>query len=107
MHMSNKIRTTLTLDKTIVKRAKELDINISAAAERGIINYIKELEMIGESIGRKPNKTNNNCREQNTNNHADVTTNFQSMDWTGFEPVASTLRRWRSSTDLPAPIVIV
>ena len=44
MHMSNKVRTTLTLDKTVIKRAKELDINISAAAERGIIDYIKEME---------------------------------------------------------------
>ena len=44
MHMSNKVRTTLTLDRAVVKRAKELDINISAAAERGIINYIKEIE---------------------------------------------------------------
>ena len=104
MHMSNKIRTTLTLDKTIVQRAKELDINISAAAERGIINYIKELEMIGQSIGRKPNNPNINCNEQNMNNQANVNSNSLSMDWTGFEPVASTLRRWRSSTDLPAPI---
>jgi len=29
-----------------VKRAKELGINISAAAERGIIDYIKEIEYI-------------------------------------------------------------
>ena len=104
MHMSNKIRTTLTLDKTIVKRAKELDINISAAAERGIINYIKELEMIGESIGRKPNKANNNCSEQNMNNHADVTTNSLSMDLSGFEPEASSMPRRRSSELIYKPM---
>ena len=103
MHMSNKIRTTLTLDKTVVKRAKELDINISAAAERGIINYIKELEMIGESIGGRTNNSNSNDSELNVNSPANITSNSLSMDWTGFEPVASTLRRWRSSADLPAP----
>ena len=46
MHMSNRIRTTLTLDKNVIKRAKELDINISAAAERGILDYIREMENI-------------------------------------------------------------
>ena len=81
--MSNKIRTTLTLDKTIVQRAKELDINISAAAERGIINYIKELERIGTSIGRKLNKSTNNCRKQNMNNPAVDTSNSLSMDLSG------------------------
>jgi len=50
--MSNKVRTTLTLNRTVIKRAKELDINISAAAERGIIEYIKEME---------------NLRRENTN----------------------------------------
>ncbi len=44
--MSKRIRTTLTLDDEVVNRAKELGINISAAAERGIINYIKEIEYI-------------------------------------------------------------
>ena len=97
MHMSNKIRTTLTLDKTIVQRAKELDINISAAAERGIINYIKELERIRQSIGRKPNKSISNCNEQNMNNQANVKSNSLSMDLSGFEPEASSMPRRRSS----------
>jgi len=44
--MSKRIRTTLTLDDEVVNRAKELGINISAAAERGIIEYIKEIEYI-------------------------------------------------------------
>lgn len=50
MHMSNKIRTTLTLNRDVVNRAKELDINISAAAERGIIEYINTIE----NLRRKP-----------------------------------------------------
>ncbi len=56
MHMSNRIRTTLTLDKNVIKRAKELDINISAAAERGIIDYIREME----NIRRYPTNYNTN-----------------------------------------------
>ena len=42
----NKVRTTINLNKDVVDKAKELGINISAAAERGIIEYIKELEAI-------------------------------------------------------------
>jgi post-segregation antitoxin (ccd killing protein) len=38
--------TTLTLDDEVVNRATELGINLSAAAERGIIDYIKEIESI-------------------------------------------------------------
>ena len=59
------------MDRNIVKRAKELDINISAAAERGIINYIKEIESIGESVGRRLNKSNNSYahnKEQKSEN---------------------------------------
>lgn len=94
MHMSNKIRTTLTLNKTIVKRAKELDINISAEAERGIINYIKEIEMIGKSIGRKLNKCNNKSyTHYEAQNSRNIGKDNNSMDWVGFEPTASTLRR--------------
>ncbi len=55
MHMSKRIRTTLTLDDEVVNRAKELGINLSAAAERGIIDYIKEIESI-RSKRRKSDK---------------------------------------------------
>ena len=44
--MSKRIRTTLIINEEIVNRAKELGINISAAAERGIIDYTKEIESI-------------------------------------------------------------
>ena len=46
MHMSNKVRTTLTLNKDVVIRAKDLDINLSAEAEKGIIDKIRELDFI-------------------------------------------------------------
>jgi len=54
--MSKRIRTTLTLDDEVVNRAKELGINLSAAAERGIIDYIKEIE----NIRSKRTKVSNN-----------------------------------------------
>ena len=52
--MSKRIRTTLTLDDEVVNRAKELGINLSAAAERGIINYIKEIEYIRSKKRKSP-----------------------------------------------------
>jgi post-segregation antitoxin (ccd killing protein) len=45
MHM-RKVRTTINLNGAVVGKAKDLGINISAVAEMGIINYIKELEKI-------------------------------------------------------------
>ena len=46
MHMK-KVRTTINLNEDVVNKAKSMGINISATAERGIIDYIKELENIG------------------------------------------------------------
>ena len=69
MHMSNRNRTTLTLDKNVIKRAKELDINISTAAERGIIEYIKEMENIrGECTRSNINNNTNDDRQSNVRN---------------------------------------
>ena len=72
MHMSKRIRTTLTLDDEIVNRAKELGINISAAAERGIIEYIKEIEYI-RSKRKKSHSNDNSSKEQipKIKNHRD------------------------------------
>ena len=64
MHMSKRIRTTLTLDDEVVNRAKELDINLSAVAERGIIEYIKEIEYI-RSKRKKSDSNDNFSEEQN------------------------------------------
>jgi post-segregation antitoxin (ccd killing protein) len=65
MHMSKRIRTTLTLDDEVVNRAKELGINLSAAAERGIIEYIKEIEAI-RSKRRKYSRNNSYSDKQFT-----------------------------------------
>ena len=60
MHMSNKVRTTLTLNKDVVMRAKNLDINLSAEAEKGIIDKIREIEFI--QIMNKKNTSINERR---------------------------------------------
>ena len=60
----NKVRTTINLNRDVVNRAKELGINISAAAERGIIEYIKELETIR---GGYDNKDDDNLSNSHKN----------------------------------------
>ncbi len=69
--MSKRIRTTLTVDYEVVNRAKELGINLSAA-ERGIIDYIKEFEYI-RSKRKKSDSNDNFSEEQNPKfkNHQD------------------------------------
>jgi post-segregation antitoxin (ccd killing protein) len=62
--MSKGIRTTLIVDYKVVNRAKELGINLSAAAERGIIDYIKEFEYI-RSKRKKSDSNDNFSEEQN------------------------------------------
>ena len=52
----------------LAKKAKELDINISSAAERGIINYIKEIESIRSNNKNIVNSSNNNSRQNNKRN---------------------------------------
>ena len=36
----NKVRTTININKDVVKEAKELDINISAFTEQKLVEYI-------------------------------------------------------------------
>ena len=63
MHMT-KIRTTINLNEEVVRKAKNLKINISAVAEMSIINYIKELENIGrESTSYSNHHTDNDDRQ--------------------------------------------
>ena len=73
--MSNKVRTTLTLNRTVIKRAKELDINISAAAERGIIEYIKEMENLRRentnSVGKNWTNNSSNSRQSSGSNDSE------------------------------------
>jgi hypothetical protein len=89
----NKIRTTINLNADVVNKAKELGLNISALAEEKLIERIKELENIGGSIGRKLNTSTDVGNQPHMTNHTNATSNSLSMDWVGFEPTASTLRR--------------
>lgn len=72
MHISKRIRTTLTLDAEVFNWVKELGINLSAVAERGIIDYIKEIEYI-RSKRKKSDSNDNFSEEQNSKfkNHLD------------------------------------
>ena len=72
----SKYKLTLSVDKEIVKEAKKLDINLSSFLE------IRLREDIAVAKG--------------------IVKNNNLMDWAGFEPAASALRRRQSSTDLPA-----
>lgn len=81
MHMSNKVRTTLTLSRDVIIRAKELDINISAAAERGIIDYIQTIENISR---KRKQSTNNNVHQSNRQGSVSHTNIMQSTDLPGF-----------------------
>ena len=68
MHMK-KVRTTINLNEDVVNRAKELGINISAVAEMGIINYIKEIENIGrENTETKSFKNTNDDGQSSKRN---------------------------------------
>jgi post-segregation antitoxin (ccd killing protein) len=61
--MSNKVKTTLTLNKDVIKRAKELNINMSAQAERGIIEYIHVIE----NLQREPSNFKKDNSKKNNN----------------------------------------
>ena len=78
MHM-RKVRTTINLNEDVVKKAKNLGINISAIAEMGIINYIKELENIGNE--------NKNSNDLNTNQSRQSNARAPSgkQQWTGWD----------------------
>ena len=63
----NKVKSTINLNADVVKRAKELGVNVSTVAEMGIINYIKEIE----NIGRENSKTHS---YRNTNDDGQSST---------------------------------
>ena len=46
VHIMSKVRTTITLDKAVVSRAKELEINISSFTEMKLIEYIAHKEKV-------------------------------------------------------------
>jgi post-segregation antitoxin (ccd killing protein) len=46
MDLSRKVRTTLNLDKEVVKKAKELGLNISKVSENALILAIESMEKV-------------------------------------------------------------
>ena len=78
----------LLINEDLVKRAREQGINLSAFLEIKLQEHLALIE--GKSVNFKKQEKGKNSKKKG------------SMDWMGFEPTASTLRRLRSSTDLPA-----
>ena len=100
MHM-RKIRTTNNLNEDVVKKAKSLGINISAVAERGIIDYIKEIE----NLRRNNDNSRNNNQSFNGQSHDSNSASKNIVDLSGFEPEASSMPRRRSSELIYKPIL--
>ncbi len=82
----------ITLPPELVKKARELGLNISKISENALKDYIRRLE------GSK-SYSNHNSKFSST-----ASINNKSMvDEAGFEPAASTMPTWRSfQADLPA-----
>ncbi len=82
-----KIRTTINLDENVVRRAKELGINISTHAEIGILQHIREIERTSQSIGRKPSNSTTDDSGNNDNNSTQPNgISSYLTDLPGFEP---------------------
>ena len=95
--MAEKARTTITVDERILKMAKEEGINVSGAAERGIIEALRNKKSVlepekynlGENISSNPDS-----KEPSKNIDSD-----EVVRGVGFEPTypcgtaPSTLRR--------------
>ncbi len=97
-------RTTITVDKRILEKAREENINISVAAEKGIIEAIKNKEHV---LGTKNNKPLNKKQDNYSKNRNSLEETDEASDGLvrgeGFEPsdlcrtAPSTLRLWPDS----------
>ena len=94
----------LLVDDELVKKARNHGIVLSRFLENKLEEYFSFIDAVSKTS--TPNLSEKHyiksVNEPRANNHDTNTYNSQSMDWVGFEPTASTLRRWRSSADLPA-----
>ena len=102
--MTNKVRTTIYLDKEVVKKAKEIGLNISQFCENALKEAIKRLESPYYPPDRKREPKIVPVSNQKEPKIVSVSgQNSKMVDWAGFEPAASALPRRRSyQTDLPA-----
>ena len=92
------VKVTLSVNGEIVKRAKELGLNLSQCLENCLKLYIRKLEEANqEMIHNQPQ----NYRSTSEGSPQPP----RLVDRAGFEPATSALRRRRScQTELPAPL---
>jgi post-segregation antitoxin (ccd killing protein) len=91
--MPGKIRTNITIDPQVLKKAKEYGLNVSKIAENALKEYIRRLE--GSS---QQTETNGGYTDTRSVSHQ-----HRMVDGTGFEPATSAMPTPRSfQTDLPA-----
>ena len=91
--MTNKVRTTIYLDKEVVKKAKEIGLNLSQFCENALKKAIRRLEAPYYPPDRRREPKIVPVSNQKG----------KMVDRAGFEPAASALQARRSyQTDLPA-----
>ena len=90
------VKVTLSVNGEIVKKAKELGLNLSQCLENCLKLYIQALENANKQI--LSNQLQNRKREG-----METVGVYPLVDRAGFEPATSALRRRRScQTELPA-----
>ena len=79
---------SLSIKPEVIRKTKELGLNLSKVCENALTKAIKALEKMDQPKELKLTPVSE-----------------EMVDWAGFEPAASALPRRRSyQTDLPAPI---
>ena len=96
----------LLVDEDLVKKARNHGLVISRFLENKLQEYFSFIDAVSRTSTPDIRQQYNlkSVNEHDADNNDSYSQNNFMMDWMGFEPTASTLRRWRSSTDLPAPV---
>ena len=77
-----KVRTTLLIDKEVLRKAHELGLNVSKCCENALKLYVKAMENVTlTNGGQKAEGKDENRR-------------LSFVDGAGFEPAASTMPTW-------------
>jgi post-segregation antitoxin (ccd killing protein) len=80
--LGKKVKVTLLMDDEVVKRGKELGLNLSKVCENALIDMIERIESPKGDIKRE--------------NRFAKLENKDLVDWGGFEPPTSAMPRRRS-----------
>jgi post-segregation antitoxin (ccd killing protein) len=95
--LGKKTRTTLTIDKDVLQKAKEIGLNISQFCENALKEAIETLE-------QRKSKTNPEGDVPNSKSFDEPFPKRFLVDGRGFEPRTSAMPTPRSfQADLPAP----